>query len=734
MRREEFEEQFLDYLEDKLTPKAKDEFEEALATDVELKKSFNAYQHIVKLESVAQNQSFTPVLNISDQVLQKVSRSRFGFIKEYLMEIANLNRRWIFAATATCATVLLAVKLVQVDGRITQPISPMLIEQEEHNAKSPSGIVIAKPEGDTKSDQVVFPPEQFLAEANVGFPGEKSKAIEMTNPMHNSIAGAQKQSFKDAIGASVGVSALAPLGVTTPEYPDFRVSEHVYKPDVDTTFHRYFEPPFPAPSVVSAERYKEYGENPRVSVLAEPFSTFSIDVDTGSYTNVRRFLTMGQLPPKEAVRIEEFINYFKYDYPVQFEQPFTLSYEIAPAPLEGDRYLLKLGIKAKDTRVNNEPWNLVFLVDVSGSMMQENKLPLVKRALHLLADQMRAEDRISIVTYAGEAGVVLPSIIGTNTNKSIIHSRIESLNAGGSTNGAGGIEMAYSIAQQFYKAGNVNRVVLATDGDFNVGLSSFDDLMRLIEEKRQTGITLTTLGFGDGNLKEDNMEQLANRGNGNYFFIDSFNEARKVLATDFLANMEVVAKDVKLQLEFNPAHVSQYRLIGYENRKIRNEDFNNDQIDAGEIGTGHTVTALYEVILAGTQIAQPQTPASRYNNGVGVAPIIPSEALKVDPKFASELGFLKIRYKDPAANNSKLLEFQIKQTHMLDSVSEASTDFKFAAAVSYFGHILRQSQYRGSYSISDVIKLAEANIGKDENGYRREFVGLMQNVKALEIR
>ncbi len=467
------------------------------------------------------------------------------------------------------------------------------------------------------------------------------------------------------------------------------------------------------------EGYGKYAENPRNDPAVTPLSTFSIDVDTGSYTNTRRFLSRGQLPPKDSVRIEEYINYFDYTYESFPSEPFTVTFEAAPSPIDKEYQLLRVGLKARTVAEDNElGWNLVFLIDVSGSMNTPNKLPLVKESLKLLARSMRPIDRVALVTYAGSAGIVLDSTLGSDRAK--IESAIDLLTAGGGTNGSGGIELAYQVAQRNMIKGSVNRVVLATDGDFNVGVSSFDGLMTLIEEKRRTGVTLTTLGFGEGNIQEQNMEQLANRGNGNYFYIDSFREARKVLETGLAANMQIVAKDVKLQMEFNPAVVKQYRLIGFDNRKLNREDFTNDAKDAGEIGAGHTVTALYEIVLADSPMAQKLNQELRYK---AAAPTLQA----VDAK---ELGFLKVRYKEPEGDVSKPLSFPIEKS-IVRSAEQSSADFKFAAAVAYFGEILRESQFLGSYTLDDVLAVAQANRGVDSSGTRAEFIKLVEDARSL---
>ena len=491
------------------------------------------------------------------------------------------------------------------------------------------------------------------------------------------------------------------------------------------TIHRHqaYRWNMPYPPQTISELYAEYDEGQRILVNDEAKSTFSIDVDTGSYTNARRFIMTGKLPPANSVRIEEFINYFKYNYPVEYDKPFSLNYEIAPAPLEPERFLLKLGIKARDARASEKPWNLVFLIDVSGSMSAPNKLELVKSSLRLLVNQMKTGDKIAIVTYAGHSGLVLDS--STLNRKAEILNAINTLRSGGSTHGSSGINLAYQVAERSRIPGGVNRVVLATDGDFNVGVTSHTELIKLIEEKRRSGTTLTTLGFGTGNIKESTMEQLANKGNGNYFYIDSYKEARKVLETDLMGTMEVVAKDVKLQIEFNPEHVKEYRLIGYDNRRLRKQDFNNDRIDAGEIGSSHTVTALYELVLTNSELARNLSTEYRYKTEQ------PKKKPVLESNFKSELAFLKIRYKKPEGTKSTLIEYPILSKKVLSDSNQASPDFRFAAAVSYFGHLLRNSQFAGNYSFSDIEELAKGSAAKDEHGYRQEFIELVRMAKSI---
>ena len=476
----------------------------------------------------------------------------------------------------------------------------------------------------------------------------------------------------------------------------------------------------------SRETYVNPGEAKRLNVTHDPVSTFSIDVDTGSYTNARRFIRAGQLPPVDSVRVEEFINYFDYGYPSQTERPFGVHYEIAPSPLDKGRMLLKLGIKARDSVNSERPWNLIFLVDVSGSMADGTKLGLVKQALKILVSKMRPNDRIGIVTYAGSSGVALEPT-GAN-ERAKIEQVIDGLAAGGSTYGSGGIEAAYQLAQRSFIKEGVNRVILATDGDFNVGITDREQLIRLIEEKRKSGVTLTTIGVGQGNIQEATMEQLANKGNGNYFYLDSFQEARKVFETDLAGTIEVVAKDVKLQVEFNPSVVGNYRLIGYENRALKREDFNNDKIDAGEIGSGHTVTALYELTLIGSDAAR-DVDDLRYGEAVAKQPVI-----KPDSAHANELGFLKIRFKQPDGDTSTLETFPLEQAQAKKSFDAASADFRFATAVAGFGQLLRHSSYASGYSYQDIVTMAEAARGEDAHGYRREMVELVRSAALLDRR
>jgi Ca-activated chloride channel family protein len=468
----------------------------------------------------------------------------------------------------------------------------------------------------------------------------------------------------------------------------------------------------------NTERYQHLDDNPVRLVAEEPVSTFSIDVDTGAYANVRRFLNAGQLPPQDAVRVEEMINYFDYQYapPQSRETPFSVSTEVAPAPWNAQALLLKVGVKGFEIAASERPpANLVFLIDVSGSMQTPDKLPLLKNAFRLLTDQLTARDRVSMVVYAGSSGVVLEPTAGDQ--KFRIREAIDRLEAGGSTNGAEGVERAYALARSSFIRNGVNRVVLATDGDFNVGVVNFEALVDMAERERESGVALTTLGFGQGNYNDELLERLADAGNGNYAYVDTLSEARKVLVSELSSTLFTIAKDVKIQIEFNPAAVVEYRLIGYENRMLAREDFNNDRVDAGEIGAGHRVTALYEIVPAG---AAGRIDPLRYGAASGGGP----------GARASELAHLRLRFKRPDGDKSELLEYPIAKDAVA-TPARLSADFRFAASVAAFGQLLRGGKYMGEYGYDDVRALAQSALAQDQEGYRREFVSLVQLAQSL---
>ncbi|ALG68884.1 vWA domain-containing protein [Beggiatoa leptomitoformis] len=476
------------------------------------------------------------------------------------------------------------------------------------------------------------------------------------------------------------------------------------------------------PPLEDREKYAHVSDNPIKSAKEQPVSTFSIDVDTGSYSNIRRFLNQGSLPNPDAVRVEEMLNYFTYNYPypVSTTPPFKVTTEFAPAAWNPKTHILLIGIQGYDVpRAQLPPANLVFLIDVSGSMNSPDKLGLLKSALQLLAESLTAKDRVSIVVYAGASGVVLEPTAGNET--ATINAALQRLVAGGSTNGGEGIQLAYAMAQQAYIPNGINRILLATDGDFNVGTTDFEALKSLVSEKRKSGIALTTLGFGTGNYNDQLMEQLADAGNGHYAYIDTLNEARKVLVDEVSSTLQIIAKDVKIQIEFNPAQVAEYRLIGYENRVLAREDFSNDKVDAGEIGAGHRVTALYEVTLQGS--GGERLESLRYN-----------ETKSQGAMSNAEIAFLRLRYKMPNAEKSELLEFPISSTLLNKNVSNTSENFRFASAVVAFGQLLRGGKYTEHFGYDDVLALAQAAKGLDEFGYRNEFINLVKLAKSLSTR
>lgn len=475
----------------------------------------------------------------------------------------------------------------------------------------------------------------------------------------------------------------------------------------------------PTQETFNTEEYDRLHEDDFQKVSDQPLSTFSTDVDTAAYSNVRRFLNMGQKPPADAIRIEEFINYFTYDYLApQGDDAFAIHLEQASCPWKKEHQLVRIGLKAKEfTMANNAGNNFVFLIDSSGSMQDSDKLPLLKKAFAIFVENLKENDRVSIVTYAGSSGLVLPATKGNERQK--IQGAIESLNAGGGTAGASGIELAYKIANDnFIKKGN-NRIILATDGDFNLGMTDRGGLTRLVEEKAKDGVFLTILGFGTGNYKDSQMKSLSSQGNGNYFYIDQINEAQKVLGYNLFANMTPVAKDAKIQVEFNPQVVTAYRLIGYITRKLNNQDFNNDKKDAGDVGSGHTVTALYEIVPKGVAIDLPNVDKLKYQN------------IEAPPaqNFNNEVLTVKVRYKNPTESTSKLLSASLKNTPTF--FTNASRDFRLASSAALFGMLLSQSKYSGDMGYNDVLEMAKAAKGKDPYGHEAEFIELIEKAKDL---
>ena len=467
----------------------------------------------------------------------------------------------------------------------------------------------------------------------------------------------------------------------------------------------------------NTEGYSTIRENRYRNAVKSPVSTFSIDVDAASYSNVRRFLTDGRTPPIDAVRIEEMVNYFNYNYDQpNDEHPFAIHNEISKCPWNNDNLLLHIGLQGKKVETEELPAsNLVFLLDVSGSMNSPNKLPLLKKAFKLLVNQLRSEDRVAIVVYAGNSGLVLPSTKGSNKDK--ILNSLNKLNAGGSTAGAAGLKQAYKVARENFINGGNNRIILATDGDFNVGISSNAEMERLIEKERNNGVFISVLGFGIGNYKDDKMEIIADKGNGNYSYIDNILEAKKVLVNEFGGTLFTIAKDVKIQIEFNPAVVAEYRLIGYENRMLNKEDFDDDKKDAGELGSGHTVTALYEIKLNKRKNKKDQD--LKYQ----------STQLNSKALIKDEIATVKFRYKKTDENKSQLLIKEIPM-QVIDS-DYLSNNYKFSAAVAGFGMLLRESEHKGKCNYKMLINLAQNSKGEDKEGYRSEFIRLMKLAKHL---
>lgn len=476
------------------------------------------------------------------------------------------------------------------------------------------------------------------------------------------------------------------------------------------------------PLYVDRSQYQHPMDHGSTEVSRNPVSTFSLDVDTGSYSNARGYIENGQLPPRDSVRLEEFVNYFPYEYPrPQGGHPFGVTTELAQCPWNSKNYLLRIGVRSVDIQTEQlPPANLVFLIDVSGSMLGGDRLPLLQQSLRLLVNRLRPEDRVSIVVYAGREAVLLEPTPGSNRKQ--ILSVIDNLQAGGSTAGEAGIRTAYRLARSAFIPKGINRILLATDGDFNVGISDTKQLLEMIEHERKSGVSLSTLGFGRGNFKDHMMERLADAGNGNYSFIDSLAEGRKVLAQQTSATLHTVAKDVKLQVEFNQAHLREYRLLGYENRALHREDFRNDQVDAGEVGAGATVTALYELT---PNREEPEVDLLRY--------VKEKKAQLTGTAYANELAYLRIRYKAPTEETSRLLEIPIVKPTTVLAFPKASDDLRFASAVAGFAQLLRKSSEVGDLSFRDVRKIAASARGQDEFGYRQGFVELVDAAAGLPI-
>lgn len=530
------------------------------------------------------------------------------------------------------------------------------------------------------------------------------------------------------------VNAPAPLSSALQYEPYHRKAKHLVPAEKDSANQSFLGgregfqnqersiiyPTLPYPSLdqdFNTEDYSQIVENEFLTVAENPLSTFSIDVDTASYSNIRRFLNNNQMPPEDAVRIEEMINYFTYAYPKpEGKDPFSITTDMAQAPWNKNHELIRVGLQGKTFEGRNvPPSNLVFLIDSSGSMDDPNKMPLLQKSFRMFIQQLRPEDNVAIVVYAGAAGLVLDSTSGADKYKII--QAIDNLYAGGSTAGGAGIQLAYEVARKNFIKGGNNRVILATDGDFNVGVSSDAELVRMIEDKRKEGVFSTVLGFGTGNYKDNKMEQLADKGNGNFYYIDNENEAKKVLVSELGSTLFTIAKDVKIQIEFNPSQVKAYRLIGYENRMLKKEDFNDDTKDAGELGAGHTVTALYEIVPADSNEKFGSVDELKYQKQERV-------------NNSKEVMTVKLRTKDPDKDRSEL----ITKTVNKGDQTELKDDFAFASSVAEFGLLLRNSQFKADSSYDQVINRANSSIGKDTYGYRQEFISLVEKAKQLDQR
>lgn len=586
-----------------------------------------------------------------------------------------------------------------VDGSIIPGASIKVLPSKKRTTTDPTGKFKIEINDTDKSIEV-------------SYLGYKTQTISITKASYYAIQlQTDNQTLDEVVVVAAGYEKKAAMvGAVTAPMP--ALQGRVAGISVKSKNSSYQEPPN-----YNTEGYSAINENGFLKADKNPLSTFSIDVDAASYSNMRRFINNGSLPPKDAVRIEEMVNYFDYDYAQPTgSDPVNIVTEMAPAPWNSQHRLLHIGLQAKTISTQNLPAsNLVFLIDVSGSMNAPNKLPLLVSSFKLLTDQLRDKDRVAIVVYAGNTGLVLPSTSGED--KTAIKEALNRLSAGGSTAGGAGLELAYKVAaQNFIKGGN-NRIILATDGDFNVGASSDAAMQRLIEEKRKSGVYLTVLGYGMGNYKDSKMETLADKGNGNYAYIDNITEAKKVLINEFGGTLFTVAKDVKLQLEFNPAKVQAYRLIGYENRLLNDEDFNNDQKDAGDIGSGHTVTALYEIIPVGVK-----------SEFIGKVDELKYQKPKALTSTSDELLTIKLRYKAPDANKSQLLQKTVKDNALAQNTSD---NFRFAAAVAEFGMLLRQSEFRQHSNFDQVVELAQGAKGKDKEAYRTEFVKLVKSAKLM---
>jgi Ca-activated chloride channel homolog len=663
-------------------------------------------------EFVAETQQLSRLLKSEYAAEQHLPPER----SQNIIRMEEQRRLWSSTQWGSLAAALAIFAVIGVFAvSMIQRNSGTLAEKKLRLGNEEFSIVEALPETTVETQPAATPAQQNLLAMNPAAPPpSETRGFREEKLASTGEYGSKRGRLAEAGKTKEPARTLAPKPSAMGDLSESELSGR-YRQDFDTA------------------TYDHVSENPFLQAASNPLSTFSIDVDTASYSNVRRFINSGSLPPKDAVRVEEMINYFSYDYrEPEGDKPFSIDLDATACPWDESHRLLRIGLKGREVATENRPAsNLVFLLDVSGSMSPSERLPLVKQAMRLLVEKLTEKDRVAIVIYAGGSGLALSSTTGDR--KETILRALEDLKAGGSTNGADGIELAYKVAADNFVKGGVNRVILATDGDFNIGVTNQGDLIRLIEEKAKSGVFLSVLGVGTDNLKDSTMQKLADKGNGNYAYLDSLDEARKVLVQQVNGTLMTIAKDVKIQVEFNPARVASYRLIGYEKRMLRKEDFNNDKVDAGEIGAGHTVTALYEIVPAGAGAADPSASIPPVDPLKYQAAATASGATtQADQKLSQEMVTVKLRYKKPDGDRSELTERSFVDNG--SKFENAASDLKFAAAVAEFGMILRDSQYKGKGTLGAVIEWAQEGKGRDAAGYRAGFIELARKTQALKQR
>ncbi|MBF0523224.1 MAG: von Willebrand factor type A domain-containing protein [Candidatus Omnitrophica bacterium] len=725
--REDLKQLISAYIDGETTPEEKERVETLLATDAEAKKYYNNLKNLSSSLRTWSNEALSPDL---EQKLNKDYLSQK--IEEGRAMKAKTKRTVAVASTVLIALVVFSVSLDVYKRNVQGRLKSATDEIGEQYQPAQSQPVATTAQTTVSAPITAVTPVTVTASAPV-------PTVQQSAPSNGIVKSARARTEGVMLAKAVETKQYEPYymdqsyNVNKAEGATRSAKSVTLGFQADSSAKggrmlydqvQVVAPAFVGPTVyygqpvdTNTEQYDQINENEYQEAMQNPLSTFSIDVDTASYSNIRRFLESNQMPPEDSVRIEEMINYFSYEYPEPTgEDPFSITTEVAACPWNTTHKLALIGLQGKRLKGTEMPSsNLVFLIDVSGSMQDQNKLPLLQQAFRMMVQQLRAEDTVSIVVYAGAAGQVLEPTSGDQKQK--ILSAINSLSAGGSTAGAEGIQMAYELAKKNYIKGGNNRVVLATDGDFNVGVSNDGELVRIIEEKRKEGIFLTILGVGMGNYKDSKMQKLADKGNGNYYYIDTLKEAKKVLVQELGSALFTIAKDVKIQVEFNPSQVKAYRLVGYEKRMLNKEDFNDDTKDAGELGIGHTVTALYEIIPADSK-----------------EPVASVDALKYQTtqvKTSEDLLTVKLRYKKPEENESKLLSRVVSAKEV---VTQMSNNLSWASAVSEFGMILRNSKFKASSSYADTLTRAQASKGEDKFGYRQEMIDLIQKAESLDVR